>query len=121
MVPPDLFQSGNVAVGDKINGNIRVFFGKMVIVLDDHQHIARRKGFLAEEDVPPDPFVELIRPFVGPGNDDYVFHSVAVVGLGNLLQEFAAVDLLHIRKIRSEKRDVDDILFDHTTDQGSVE
>ena len=59
--------------------------------------------------------VEPVCPFVRTGNHDRLLHSIPVVGILYLFQNFAPLDRLHIGKRHVEQRDVDDPRFEHTT------
>ena len=93
----------------------------MIIILDDHQHIARSDLLLSEEHIAPDALVEPVRPFVRTRDNQRLFHTVFTIGILNALQYLAAVDLFDIPERQIEHRDIDNPGRKHAAHQCRVE
>ena len=118
---PQPFQAGDVAVGDEVHRAVLRPFGIVVVVLDDHQHVAALDLLLGRENVAPDPLVVAVGPLVRTRDDNRLVASVAGVAILEFLEKLAALDRLDVREIHAETRNGADAVLEHAPDKRGVE
>ena len=96
-------------------------FGKIVVVLDDHQHIAALDLLLGAEHVAPDTLVVAVGALVRPRDDDRFVAAVKGVAVLQFFEELAALDPLDIREAEPEAGNLVKAVFEHATHHRGVE
>ncbi len=85
-----------LAVGEKVEPVEAV--DPEIIVFGDHQQVAARQLFLPVEHRVADAVVVGVDPLVGARNDNRLLDAVTAVSVGNLVDQFGAVDAFDVGK-----------------------
>ena len=96
-------------------------FGKVVVILDHHQHIAALDLLLGRKHVAADAFVVTVGALVRPRDDDHLVAAVPRIAVLQLFEKLAAPDRLDVRKIHPEARNLVNAVLEHAAHQRRIE
>ena len=119
--PPETFQPRDVAVGDEVHRAVFGVLGKVVVILDDHQHVAALDLLLGIEHVAADALVVAVGPLVRARDDDRLVAAVSDIAILKFFEELAAHDRLDVGKIHLEAGNLVKAVFEHAAHQRGVE
>ena len=119
--PPEALQPRDVAVGDEVHRAVLGVLGEVVVVLDDHQHVAALDLLLGIEHVAADALVVAVGPLVRARDDDRLVAAVPGIAVLELFEELTALDRFDVGEIHFETGNLIKSVFEHAAHQRGVE